>query len=126
MAGMRLLGATAKNCGFHPSPLGTSTPGTPPPSAPPPSLTPAPPRLHARPCAPRQALLKVGGAWARGRGCASVGRCFAGARDGALPFPHLHCPLSGDREPRHLSRRRPLSSNGAGDFEVRAGRPLTA
>lgn len=80
----------------------------------------------ARPSATRHALLKIPRASARGRGYESGGKCFAAARYGALPFPHLHCPPSGDREARPLSRRRPLSSTGAGDFEVRARRALTA
>src|SRR5215470_9478746 len=82
-----------------------------------------------RPPAPpytRHALPKIPRASARGRGYESVGKCFAAARYGTLPFPHLHCPPSGDREARPLSRRRPLSSTGAGDFEVRARRALTA
>jgi len=74
----------------------------------------------------RHALLKIPRASARGRGYESDGKCFAAARYGVLPFPHLHCPPSGDREARTLSRRRPLSSTGAGDFEVRARRALTA
>ena len=69
--------------------------------------------------------LKIPRASARGRGYESVGKCYAAARYGALPFPHLHCPPR-DREARPLSRRRPLSSTGAGDFEVRARRALTA
>ena len=80
----------------------------------------------ARPSSTRHALLKIPRASARGRGYESVGKCFAAARYGTLPFPHLHCPPSGDREARPLSRRRPLSSTGAGDFEVRARRALTA